>query len=67
MKKNCASSWLFTNINTNICAVLTLARMPFCSGGLKIKILEDLLFNYYLITMRHLASAILAVPRTMIT
>jgi len=54
------------NININICTVLTLARMPFCSGGHKIKILEDLLFNYYSSPMMHLASAILAVPGTMV-
>jgi hypothetical protein len=40
--------------------------MPFCSGGHKIKILEGSLFNYYSITVMHLASAILAVPGTMV-
>jgi hypothetical protein len=55
------------NINVNIFTVLTLARMPLCSGGHKMKILEEELFNYYLITMKHLANAILAVTGTMVT
>jgi hypothetical protein len=55
------------NVNTNICAELILARMPFCYGGHKMKVLEDLLFNYYSVTMMHLASSILAVPGTMVT
>ena len=41
--------------------------MPFFDGGHKMKILEDLIFNYYLIIIKHLASAVLTVPGTMVT
>jgi len=36
--------WNTINIDINICTVLILARMPFCSGGHEMKFLQDWLF-----------------------